>query len=127
MGRFLSEDPVRDGNNWYVYCNNNPVRYVDPSGEIAITTLILIGSAVIALVAAVDTACDSYNTTGKVDWVNTITTGRSINKDKVAIIKVTIPESTYNQLHHMNLDATIFKSGTPVVEPEILDFLIIAY
>ncbi len=75
LGRFLTEDPVRDGNNWYVYCNNNPVRYVDPSGEIAITTLILIGSAVIALVAAGATAYDSYNTTGKVDWVNTITTG----------------------------------------------------
>ncbi len=35
LGRFLTEDPVHDGNNWYVYCNNNPVRYVDPSGEIA--------------------------------------------------------------------------------------------
>ncbi len=75
LGRFLSEDPLRDGDNWYVYCNNNPVRYVDPSGEIAITTLILIGSAVIALVAAGATAYDSYKTTGKVDWVNTIRTG----------------------------------------------------
>ncbi len=35
MGGFLTEDPVRDGNNWYAYCNNNPVRYVDPSGKIA--------------------------------------------------------------------------------------------
>ena len=32
MGRFITEDPVRDGMNWYVYCGNNPVRYVDPSG-----------------------------------------------------------------------------------------------
>ncbi len=36
LGRFLTEDPVRDGNNWYVYCNNNPVKYVDPSGNDAI-------------------------------------------------------------------------------------------
>ncbi|MBE6912597.1 MAG: RHS repeat-associated core domain-containing protein [Ruminococcaceae bacterium] len=32
IGRFISEDPIRDGLNWYAYCNNNPVMYVDPSG-----------------------------------------------------------------------------------------------
>lgn len=32
VGRFISEDPIRDGLNWYVYCGNNPLRYVDPSG-----------------------------------------------------------------------------------------------
>ena len=32
-GRFLSEDPARDGYNWYVYCDNNPLIYVDPNGE----------------------------------------------------------------------------------------------
>ena len=46
---------------------------------------------------------------------------KSINSDKAAIIKVTIPEKIYEQLNHMNLDIAIFKSGTPVVEPEMLD------
>jgi len=46
---------------------------------------------------------------------------QSINNDKAAIIKVTIPEKVYNQLNHMNLDRHFFKSGTPVVEPEMLD------
>jgi len=32
IGRFISMDPARDGLNWYVYCENNPVRYVDPTG-----------------------------------------------------------------------------------------------
>ena len=32
LGRFTSEDPVRDGMNWHVYVNNNPLRYVDPTG-----------------------------------------------------------------------------------------------
>jgi RHS repeat-associated protein len=32
LGRFISEDPARDGGNWYVYAGNNPLRYVDPSG-----------------------------------------------------------------------------------------------
>ena len=32
IGRFTAEDPIRDGTNWYVYCNNNPVMYIDPWG-----------------------------------------------------------------------------------------------
>ena len=31
-GRFLTEDPIRDGNNWYVYCNQNPIKFVDENG-----------------------------------------------------------------------------------------------
>ncbi len=28
----MSEDPARDGENWYAYCNENPLRFVDPTG-----------------------------------------------------------------------------------------------
>ncbi|HNX14465.1 MAG TPA: RHS repeat-associated core domain-containing protein, partial [Oscillospiraceae bacterium] len=31
-GRFTQQDPANDGLNWYVYCNNNSVSFVDPSG-----------------------------------------------------------------------------------------------
>ena len=31
-GRFITEDPIRDGLNWYVYCSNNSINYMDPSG-----------------------------------------------------------------------------------------------
>ena len=31
-GRFINEDPIRDGLNWYVYCGNNPIVFVDPWG-----------------------------------------------------------------------------------------------
>ncbi|MCW5939380.1 MAG: RHS repeat-associated core domain-containing protein [Fimbriimonadaceae bacterium] len=34
-GRFLSEDPAMDGANWYVYCANDPVNRVDPTGKVA--------------------------------------------------------------------------------------------
>ena len=27
--RFTSEDPIRDGNNWFAYVNNDPVNWVD--------------------------------------------------------------------------------------------------
>ena len=32
LGRFISEDPIRSGQNWYVYCKNNPLMYTDPTG-----------------------------------------------------------------------------------------------
>lgn len=32
LGRFISEDPVKDGLNWYAYCSNNPLIQIDPSG-----------------------------------------------------------------------------------------------
>jgi RHS repeat-associated protein len=32
MGRFASEDPIRNGYNWYVYASNNPVNFIDSSG-----------------------------------------------------------------------------------------------
>jgi RHS repeat-associated protein len=32
--RFTTLDPVRDGNNWFAYVNNDPVNWVDPWGLI---------------------------------------------------------------------------------------------
>ena len=31
-GRFLTEDPIKDGLNWYCYCSNNPIAFIDPQG-----------------------------------------------------------------------------------------------
>ena len=33
--RFINEDPAQDGVNWYAYCGNNPVMFVDPLGLIS--------------------------------------------------------------------------------------------
>ncbi len=32
MGRFISEDPDRNGANWYVYVSNNQLECIDPIG-----------------------------------------------------------------------------------------------
>jgi len=32
--RFITEDPIQDGMNWYAYCGNNPVMFTDPNGLI---------------------------------------------------------------------------------------------
>ncbi len=31
-GRFLTRDPIKDGRNWYVYCDNAPISRIDPDG-----------------------------------------------------------------------------------------------
>ena len=35
QGRMMGKDPVKRGLNGYPYCDNDPVNYVDPTGEIA--------------------------------------------------------------------------------------------
>ena len=32
-GRFLTEDPSRQGVNWYAYCDNDPINKTDPDGR----------------------------------------------------------------------------------------------
>jgi len=36
LGRFMTEDPIRDGLNWYTYCGNSPLVFIDPWGEDAV-------------------------------------------------------------------------------------------
>jgi RHS repeat-associated protein len=36
-GRFLTRDPIKDGRNWYGYCENNPIIGVDPLGLWSLT------------------------------------------------------------------------------------------
>lgn len=50
QGRMLGKDPVKRGLNGYPYCNNDPVDYVDPTGEIA---NILLGGALGGLTGGV--------------------------------------------------------------------------
>jgi RHS repeat-associated protein len=42
-GRFISEDPARDGVNWYLYADGNPVGKVDDTGEFSLPTALWLG------------------------------------------------------------------------------------
>jgi RHS repeat-associated protein len=51
VGRFASEDPSENGNNWYSYCNCNPVNLYDPDGCVstrAAENLVAIGGGLAA-------------------------------------------------------------------------------
>ncbi len=66
VGRFINADALAStgqgvlGNNMFAYCQNNPVNYQDPTGEIAISTIILIGSIVVGVLCAGTTAYVEY-------------------------------------------------------------------
>jgi len=49
-GRFLSRDPIKDGRNWYVYADSDPVRLSDPTGLFVVSPVV-IGVAVLSVVA----------------------------------------------------------------------------
>jgi len=52
VGRFISSDPAKAGDNWYAYCNNNPLKGMDPTGyavnSTALGTGIVVGVAILA-------------------------------------------------------------------------------
>ena len=47
-GRFLTRDPVKDGRNWYGYCDNNPITSVDNFGLWSIATFLRGAASAIA-------------------------------------------------------------------------------
>jgi len=46
-GRFISEDPIRHGLNWYEYANSNPLMFIDPSGEMSLAQIVNFVSGVV--------------------------------------------------------------------------------
>jgi RHS repeat-associated protein len=65
VGRFITADPMKDGLNYYAYCNNNPLGMVDPDGRCPV---FVITGIVGAVAGGVYGAYTSYSTTGQVNW-----------------------------------------------------------
>ena len=67
-GRFTQQDPAEDGYNWYVYGNQNPVVYVDYTGESVILTCVILGAVIGFTVGGVTGGVLSLNNYGYVKW-----------------------------------------------------------
>ena len=73
--RFINADSYAStgdgftGLNMFAYCNNNPILYLDSSGEVAVTAIILIISAAVGVTVAAVTAYESRKS--GCDWADT--------------------------------------------------------
>ena len=56
----MSEDPVKQGINWYVYGNNQPIRFIDPDGR-AFIDWVQGGLDVVGLIPGVGEIADGAN------------------------------------------------------------------
>ncbi len=68
LGEYLkpSMDAILQSSNLYVYCGNNPVAYIDTSGNI----FMLVAGAVGAVLGGIGGAIYSYAKHGKIRWQN---------------------------------------------------------
>ena len=46
-GRFTTEDPIRDGWNWYAYVYQNPLRWTDPTGLSGVSEVYVLPGVVV--------------------------------------------------------------------------------
>jgi len=84
--RFISEDPARQGTNWYIYANNNPILYIDPSGMVYIIAWSY-GSSDLA---------DYTDENGNVDWAKFTSEdsfARAAYTRKQELLDAGVPES----------------------------------
>jgi RHS repeat-associated protein len=74
LGRFLSEDPGRDGANWFVYCGGEPVSFFDQSGRdfdlaSSLTTIGISGLLGAISSGLADLVFQGYTKDGQIDWL----------------------------------------------------------
>jgi RHS repeat-associated protein len=48
VGRWTTVDPIKAGENWYAYVNNDPINYIDPYGLLNVPQLLAGGGMMIA-------------------------------------------------------------------------------
>jgi hypothetical protein len=142
-GRFISEDPARDGGNWFAYVANNPMRYVDPTGLFPVDYVAEMaqraqsGDASAAEVVAaytapqdrpdVETAMAQWNASHSYTSESflpgstpTDTFGKVQGPYNVGTDKATGQVNWYQTTHHAGVDRVATQNGQSMVAPQYL-------
>jgi RHS repeat-associated protein len=84
VGRFITQDPGRQGLNWYTYCFNNPVTNIDPDGRFAfaIPVAYWAGSTLVTCYLANAPTINRVVATGIEVFVKAAQAGESTTKTK---------------------------------------------
>ena len=100
LGRFISEDPIKDGMNWYVYCGGDPVMFIDPSGLTFIIGWSYSGAEVVEYVeykasngVTISTNTDDWDSATWSDFTQRNSFARAAYTRKDELIAMGIPES----------------------------------
>ena len=80
-GRFTQLDPIRDGLNWYAYCGNNPVRFVDATGEAPTLAFVFGGALIGGLIGAAFQIWTNETDSAVVKYLNDYTAVVAIQTD----------------------------------------------
>ena len=64
LGRFLAADPAGQFHSPYVYAGNNPIRFVDPTGEFIVEAMV-VGALLAGASYSVTTLATGSKFTGK--------------------------------------------------------------
>ncbi len=110
-GRFLTEDPIRDGLNWYAYANNNPIMFDDPSGYAAksswVKTAAKIALGIVVVGAAIVISAATLGVAPAVA-LSTVAAGAVIGTVSGAAVDVGMQYVTNDMsFKNYNIDSTI--------------------
>jgi RHS repeat-associated protein len=105
--RFTTVDPIRDGNNWYAYVNNDPVNWVDLWG------LDMMYSTYIQGTDKITSTYVPTNPNGSIDYANIKTYNFNATNDVTTNPNKTMPQSGTPEYYYPQS----FPTGTWDLEP----------
>jgi RHS repeat-associated protein len=132
LARFTTVDPIRDGSNWFVYVNNDPVNWIDPWG-LSASDKILVNSYGVSYVSNNQTITpfpvnngEGYNGfKGRVQTVAESQRGKQVMLMIESYHFIIINEASVNNVNSNIIRAIIYEEQTHNKTPnlEMLPFI----
>ena len=100
LGYFLSTDPLTDKTpeiSSYLYCNGNPIRFVDPDGRITIAASVIAQNRLLSTLSCGERMYVSFDKRGNIN-AHRLNRSKSTSHNMTALKALTNSKVTYNFL-----------------------------